>query len=236
MKKYEEDFMKAFKTLAHRNHPFTIWSDFITMTACAISNALDKSHFEKREALYLETVKKYNEKELSLFMKLYALTIDSLDANPDQDFLGTIFMELDIRWKNQGQFFTPYQICAMKAQIATEMAVEKIEETGYFSISDPFCGAGATLIAAVNEIKKRLDGKGMNYQNHILVSGQDIDPIAARMCYIQLSLLGVAGYVKEGDVMTDPMTVRDSHENYWFTPMYFSNIWRWRRYIRGRML
>ena len=51
----------------------------------------------------------------------------------------------------------------------------------------------------------------------------------ALMCYIQLSLLGVAGYVKIGNSITDPITDKDSYENYWFTPMYFSPVWTMRR-------
>ena len=46
----------------------------------------------------------------------------------------------------------------------------------------------------------------INYQNHVLVAAQDIDMTVALMCYIQLSLLGVAGYVKIGNSITDPIT------------------------------
>lgn len=49
------------------------------------------------------------------------------------------------------------------------------------------------------------------------------------MCYIQLSLLGVAAYIKVGDVFTQPMSTDDNGENYWFTMMYFSDVWTMRR-------
>ena len=51
------------------------------------------------------------------------------------------------------------------------------------------------------------------------------------MCYLQLSLLGVAAYIKIGDTISNPMTVGDTLENYWFTPMYFSEVWKTRRLI-----
>lgn len=66
-----------------------------------------------------------------------------------------------------------------------------------------------------------------------LVVAQDIDETVALMCYIQLSLLGVAGYVKVGNSLTEPMTGNDNKENYWFTPMYFSNVWVLRRIFGG---
>lgn len=108
-------------------------------------------------------------------------------------------------------------------------AVLKIEKEGYITINDPCCGAGATLIAGVHAAKKRLEKADYNYQNHVFVVAQDIDMTVALMCYIQLSLIGVAGYVKVGNSLTDPITTNDSTENYWYTPMYFFPVWSMRR-------
>ena len=63
----------------------------------------------------------------------------------------------------------------------------------------------------------------------MLIVAQDVDSTVALMCYIQLSLLGVAGMIKIGNSLTEPITNKDSTENYWFTPMYFSPIWTTRR-------
>lgn len=78
-----------------------------------------------------------------------------------------------------------------------------------------------------------MEKANLNYQNHLLVVAQDIDETVALMCYIQLSLLGVAGYVKVGNSLTEPMTDNDNKENYWFTPMYYSNVWVLRRIFGG---
>lgn len=49
---------------------------------------------------------------------------------------------------------------------------------------------------------------------------QDIDRIAALMCYIQLSLLGCKAFIKIGNSLTDPLTENESRdENIWLTPM-----------------
>ena len=76
-----------------------------------------------------------------------------------------------------------------------------------------------------------MESKHLNYQNHVLVVGQDIDEIVALMCYIQLSLLGVAAYIKIGNTFTEPMDPNDTTENYWFTPIYFSDVWTTRRLV-----
>lgn len=130
--------------------------------------------------------------------------------------------------------FTPYHVCKLMAEVTMDNTVQKVEQDGYISINDPCCGAGATLIAAIHAARKQLEKTNLNYQNHLLVVAQDIDETVALMCYIQLSLLGVAGYVKVGNSLTEPMTDNDDKENYWFTPMYFSNVWVLRRIFGGR--
>lgn len=210
-----------------------VWRDFIVMYACALSNPIDKEHYDEREALYLRTIKKYNKQEQPLFSELAAHTVMALEENPEQDFLGSIFMSLNLGNQHNGQFFTPYHVCELMAEVTMQDSVTRIEEDGYITINDPCCGAGATLIAGVHAARKRLEKVGYHYQNHILVVAQDIDQTVALMCYIQLSLLGVAGYIKVGNSLTDPITENDSKENYWFTPMYFFPTWSTRRLFGG---
>lgn len=197
-------------------------------------NPLDKEHRDKREALYLEVIKKYNKQEQELFPELAAQTVLALEENPEQDFLGSIFMSLNLGNEHNGQIFTPYHVCELMAEMTMDDTVKKIEQDGYISINDPCCGAGATLIAGIHAARKQLEKANLNYQNHLLVVAQDIDETVALMCYIQLSLLGVAGYVKVGNSLTEPMTDNDNKENYWFTPMYYSNVWVLRRIFGGR--
>lgn len=229
----EKEFLKAFKQLTNRHRAWDVWRDFITMFACSLSNPLDTGHRDKREALYLKTIKKYNKQEQEVFPELAAQTVLALEENPEQDFLGSIFMSLNLGDAHNGQVFTPYNVCELMADVAVDNAVKKVEQDGYISINDPCCGAGATLIAGIHSVRKQLEKANLNYQNHILIVAQDIDETVALMCYIQLSLLGVAGYVKVGNSLTEPITDDDNKENYWFTPMYFSNVWVLRRLFRG---
>lgn len=229
----KKEFLRVFNQLTNRHRSWDVWRDFIVMYACALSNPVDKQHYDEREALYLRTIKKYNKQEQPLFSELAAYTVMALEDNPEQDFLGSIYMSLNLGNQHNGQFFTPYHVCELMAEVTMQDAVLKIEKGGYITINDPCCGAGATLIAGVHAAKKRLEKAGYNYQNHILVVAQDIDMTVALMCYIQLSLLGVAGCVKVGNSLTDPITANDSKENYWYTPMYFFPTWSMRRLFGG---
>lgn len=230
-----KEFMKVFKQLTYRFRAWEVWQDFIVMFACALSNPVDKANCDEREKRYLRIIKKYNKSEQQLFPELAAQTVLALEDNPEQDFLGGIFMELNLGEKKNGQFFTPYHVCELMAQMAMGDISKEVEENGYITIHDPCCGAGSTLIAGVHEAKRQLEKKNLNYQNHVLVVAQDVDETVALMCYIQLSLLGVAAYIKVGDTFTEPIMEGDSTKKYWFTPMYFMDTWHTRRTIHKMM-
>lgn len=55
------------------------------------------------------------------------------------------------------------------------------------------------------------------------------------MCYIQLSLLGCAGYVVIGNTLTEPQVgpvlFGEESSRCWYTPMYFHPVWATRRAI-----
>lgn len=229
----EKEFVRAFKELSRYRRGYDIWSDFVVMSACAFSNAIDKSHYQEREERYLRIVTKYTPAEQPLFPEMLAHLVMALEKNPEQDFLGKLYMELDLYDKSCEQIFTPYHVCELMADISVgDGLMRQIEKDGYITIGDPCCGAGATLIAGVHSVRKALEKENLNFQNHVLIAAQDIDETVALMCYLQPSLLGVAGYIKVGNSIIDPICDGDSKENYWFTPMYFSDIWQDRRMIQ----
>ena len=227
-------FAKRLLTLSNRHNLWTVWSDFVTMFACAISNAVDKANFDKREALYLSCAKKYTREELDVFPELIAIMVKSLEVNPFQDFLGSAYMELELGNDHAGQFFTPYDLCEAMARITGGQYAAQILDKGYITVNDCACGAGATMIAACHAISEELSLVcSLNWQNHVMVYAQDIDATVAMMCYIQLSLIGAAGAVKIGDSLCDPMRTGDDQTRYWYTPMYFSPVWSTRRLVRA---
>lgn len=228
---YEKDFQKTFERLTGKHRAGDVWNDFVVMTACTLSNPVDKMHYEEREARYLSIIRKYDKQEQQMFPELIAQMVMALELNPEQDFLGKIYTELGLCDKRRKQVFTPYSVCQVMAEITMGDVVQQVRENGYVTINDPCCGAGATLIAGVNLARNRLAQVGINFQNRVLVTAQDIDETVALMCYIQLALLGVAAYIKVGNTITNPMASDDTLENYWFTPMYFSSVWVMRRKV-----
>ncbi len=231
-KERRASFVKKFLHLSQRYHNWEVWSDFVVMTATALSNAVDVAHRTEREAMFTKIKEKYTEAEFAVFPDLIAELAMALEEQPEQDFLGSVYMELELGNHWIGQFFTPYDVCRCMAEISTgSNAVEQIQQDGYITLNDCACGAGATLIAGLHSIRHALEkaNSPLNWQDHILVAAQDIDFTTGMMCYIQLSLLGCAGYIKIGNTLTDPMHTGDDSSKYWYTPYYFSKTWHYRR-------
>ena len=225
--------IKLLNSLEGRYSRWDIWQDFIVLSAVSIANAFGGPYREQREAMYLERSKKYSTSELEVLAQMLAEVVDEMEQNPDQDMLGELFMALGLANEWKGQFFTPYDICrAMAAMNLGEDLKSQIEEKGWESVSDPACGAGALLLAFANECKRN----HINYQTSVFFVAQDIDFLAGCMCYIQMSLLGCPGYVVIDDSILHPAQSYDedglipkNSPNVWFTPMYFRDIWHWRR-------
>ncbi len=229
--KSAKPMIEVFEKLCRTRSSWSVWTDFINATACAIANSTEKNKevFDRREKEYKDCIERLGGVEDVSFM--FAMIVNALDENPEQDFLGEIFMGLELgnHWK--GQFFTPYHVCELMAEMNCEPLAEQIQSKGWVSVNDPACGAGATLLAMANVMRK----KNVNYQNHALFVAQDIDRVAAMMCYIQLSLLGCAGYVVVGDSICHPFDCdalfphESEHHELWVTPMFNSDVWAWRR-------
>lgn len=237
----QKEFHKVFSGLCESKSSWQVWADFVECAAIGISNAVDHESktSKEREARYVRIMKTYTKAEREAFCNLFALMVDALEANPNQDFLGEMFMALELgnHWK--GQFFTPYHLCEFIAKCSLQDVETYIERRGWVGVMDPACGAGALLIAARNEFAR----KGIGYRQTLFVC-QDIDHVAGLMCYIQLSLLGCAGYVVVADSICNPicgasplLPVVKADQDFWFMPMIYDEVWQgriaWEQMIRA---
>lgn len=221
------EFVKAFNGICNWNGTWERWNDMVNLFAIEIANSVDLNNREKREKDYIRIRDRYKPDEFKHFADVFCLLVESLERNPFQDFLGGMYMELDMGSKSHGQCFTPFGVCQAMASMAMpeEMVRKQLDERGWISINDCACGAGATLIAAA----ERLMQMGINYQQTALFVAGDIDTTVAMMCYIQLSLLGCAGRIRVGDTLTDPETgpllIGDGGPKTWYLPMFYDSVW-----------
>jgi len=227
----EKEFIQVFKELCHSRQPWEVWQDLMTVMACAIVNAVDRTpeRYEARESEYKSCIKRLGGVEKP--MQLYVNVVNALETNPDQDYLGALYMQLELgnHWK--GQFFTPYYVSRAMSEMLMGDCQKQIEQRGWISICDPCVGGGSMLIAAVSTLKQQ----NVYFHDHVLFVGQDIDRVVGMMAYIQISLLGCPGYIVIANSLTNPIVgdtlipAEQKEQEFWYTPFYYSQGWQWRR-------
>lgn len=230
----EKEFLNVFKQLCISRSSWQVWADLMAAMACTLANSVNKTlpAYAEREKEYTECIERLGGVEKPA--KCFAIVVEALERNPDQDFLGRLYMSLELgnHWK--GQFFTPYDVCRCMAEITIQDNIQNLQNKEWVSVNDPACGAGATLIAAANTFRR----KGFNYQTQVLFVANDIDRVTAQMCFIQLSLLGRPGYVAVANTLSNPvagnvlMPEERPGQEFWYTPFYFRKEWSMRRQLQ----
>ncbi len=219
-----KDLVRALRGVADAGHQlWRVWSDFVEMSAIALSNAVDVARRDAREARYLQIVGGYKPTQVARFPEALGALAIALQGDPT-DVLGSVFMELELgnRWK--GQFFTPFHLCRLNAALMIgdgEDLRQRIAGQGYVTVSDPCVGAGAMPMAFALE----LVGDGFDLGRHLHVTAQDVDTTAVHMAYVQLSLMGVPAVV----ILGNSLAVEE--REHWFTPAHVLGGWSQR--LRG---
>lgn len=223
----EKELVKLFEQLAHRHEVWRVFSDFCEMAAIAWSNRVDPTHYEKREARYLEIVKAYNRAEVELFPQILSHLVMALEDDMT-DVLGRVFHALELHNKYTGQYFTPDAICQMMAAMTVGDGAdirERIARRGFVTAIEPAVGSGAMVIA----LAKAMKDADINYQQHLHVTAVDKDPKCAHMAYVQFSLLHIPAIVIHGD----SLAVKEY--DHWYTPAHVMGGWV-ERLRQARML
>lgn len=92
-----DSFVKVVQSLAGARDVSELWRDFIELSSCTISNALDKVRFDVRERAYCSIAKKYGKDGMAVMAKLFAGVVLALEKNPSQDFLGSVYTSLRLQ-------------------------------------------------------------------------------------------------------------------------------------------
>ncbi len=192
--KYHRDqFNKLFRVIAPYHHRYDVFRDFVLMASASLHNGIRKDMTLENQ--YLDTIKRYEPKDQKLFPELLGHVVMGLEAKP-HDFLGSVYMELELGNKGTGQFFTPYEVSYMMAKMLVGDSEEScLKGKPFLTFQEPACGAGSMVIAYSEAMKE----VGINPQQKLWVHCIDIDPLPARMCYVQLSLLYIPAIVQIGN-------------------------------------
>lgn len=196
-----------------------VFSDFCELAALALRNSVDLRGRDEREARYLDIIGGYTSEEANRFSELLAKLALEFDAG-FSDVLGKLYMSLDLGSDRLGQFFTPYEVSTLVAQMTLGDFTKCLDEAklagrDYITVNEPTCGSGGMVIALADAMR----GAGINYQQAMHVTAQDLEITAVHMAYIQLSLLHIPAVVVHGNTLT--LEQRDI----WHTPAHILGGW-----------
>ena len=200
---------------------YDVFTDFVEMFAVAHRNVVELNDRQKREEQYLRVAGRYNKEQLARFAEAFALVVMEMEEHP-ADILGKLYMELEISDANLGQFYTPYDIARLMADMTVPGLLEALAEREFVTVHEPACGAGAFLVA----ITQALHAAGINFQNRLHVAAEDLSIVAVHMVYLHLTLLHVPAVVHRRDSLS--METFDT----WYTPAHV--IGGWSRRLRDR--
>lgn len=210
IEEYRRQFVSVFMDTARNLRRWEVFSDFITLAASELDMARIRTSENIEQSRKI--CGKYSESDISNLHTLFRLLVCALEAK-FHDFLGAIFMELELGEDRNGQYFTPYNVQLLMAKLLRPDIGETIRHEGFVTVSDPASGAAGMIIAYAEELL----AAGYNPSEHMFGSCIDIDPVAADMAFIQLSLLGIPAEVVTGNTLTMQLNrVR-------YTPVYYIN-------------
>lgn len=194
-----KQFIKAFERLAHHRERHAVLADFLEMAFCAVRKKTLPAgpDADAIEARYMDVVRRNAAEDVRAMPELLGITALAVQDG-GCDFLGQIVVELELPSQHMGQFFTPYDVSRMIAEMTFDTVDELIAEQGFVTVQEPACGAGGMIIAAADVI----EGRGFDIARQLYVDGTDISALCFKMSYLQASLRGIPAIIRRGNTLS----------------------------------
>ena len=125
--------------------------------------------------------------------------------------------------KHSGQFFTPYNISRVCAEISIdkEKAMRCMEQNEILTLNEPACGSSGMIVAAADVLYNQCD---FNISHNLFVECSDIDSRCVHMSYLQLAFMGIPAVIYRRDTLSMQTWER------WETPALIMQWLRFRKY------
>jgi len=125
-------------------------------------------------------------REIELYFHVMAWLNQRILNGRYEDALGELYMAVGYPNRDGGQFFTPYHLALMMAEMqmpedrAAALEIASGNADGKISVCDPACGSGVMLCAAWEVARER------GFDDLVAFYGQDIDPYCVVMARVNL--------------------------------------------------
>nr|DAY94236.1 MAG TPA: type I restriction-modification system methyltransferase [Caudoviricetes sp.] len=166
---------KYLEGISQKHGRAKVFDDFLQIIVCCLSMG-------RKEELYFKTIKPYSKEELNLFSEAFASLVIQINEHPLQDPFGDYFEE-HLSDARNGQFFTPFSVSDLMAELLTARQPENRRKDGDTRVYDPTCGSGRLLLSAAEKDRKQF------------FVGADISYTCCLMAIINLCLNSLNGEV-----------------------------------------
>lgn len=207
-------FLRVIDTVDRSKRRTEVFSDFCELSYCAVAKPVSPWAEQRNalEAQYMQVVARYRDKDdVRKMPELLALTAGAVNGG-GIDYLGEVAGELGALDAGMGQFFTPYDVSRMMAEINLTDAPAHIEANGFITVQEPAAGACGMVLAVADVI----EAQGFSVDRHIWVESTELSRATYHMGYVQKALRGVAGRMicgnsLSGDIFTHAYTPTAPH-------------------------
>jgi len=215
----QKKFLNLLNKVDYSKRLYEVFFDFCTLGTYSLAlpfyPAIAKEELER-------VYKRYTHDQLVMLDEAFTVMVNEMEVT-NADFLGEIYQQCEFGNARQGQFFTPYNVSLMMAQMTAGDLKKQIEEKHFLTLNEPTCGSGGMVIA----FRQAMLEQHCNPSRDVFVVAQDISDVAFMMCYIQLSLYGMGAKVVHGNTLSMEI---------WrelYTPVYFITDWQLRLMLRN---
>lgn len=204
LKEQTDEFIKLIGSGAFEKNDGEKFQDWVEAAYCAYAklSALamnDQARADDLEARYMRIVDSYRDKDYirEVWVPLKEIAIEAVEPG-GCDFLGVVAGLIGQLNAGQGQFFTPFEVSRMLAQMQLTDMQPVIEKNGFLTLGEPACGSGGMIIAAADVVQQL----GFNPMLTMLVEAWDVSYLAYCMCFLQLTWRGVTAHVVRGNSLS----------------------------------
>lgn len=190
-------FIQQLSRLEPSKSPSEKFRDFLELAYCAYAKSMAASeHHDALEARYMQIVGTYRDKNaIRAYPELVGLVAQNVKR---MDFLGQVATEIGSLNAAQGQFFTPFEVSRLMAEMTLGDYEPIIQERGFLTVQEPAAGAGGMILALALVMRQR----GYDPTSQLFVSAIDISAPCYWMAYLQLTLAGIPAEVIRGNALS----------------------------------
>lgn len=194
------EFLRALDGFDRSKTRIEIFRIFCEMAYCAIAKCASPwpDQRDRLETDYMRCVGLFRNpddvRRMPEMLGIAALAI----AGGGIDFIGEVAGEIGALDAKLGQFFTPYEVSRLMAEISLGDAAAQIEAKGFITVSEPAAGAGGMVLAMADALERQ----GRDPARHVWVEAVELSRSTFHMAYIQIASRGIAGRIIHGNSLT----------------------------------